>query len=180
MNCCNFGVRSLLLGWSVLLLTGCVSGSMNDIEQYLTEVRNRKPPPLDPLPEIKQVETFLYVAADRRNPFENAKKEEAPTEETAGEGGISPDPFRVKEELESFSLDTIRMVGILKQQDTMWGLVQTQDSIIHRVKVGNYLGENHGQIMRISEERIDLTEIVPDTKGGYRERRASLAVGEKK
>lgn len=180
MNSRNLSTRSVLLGWGIVLLTGCVTTGMDDLEQYLTEVKNRKAPPIDPLPEIKQVETFLYVAGDRRNPFEPEKREEAPSEEAAGEGGIAPDPFRVKEELEAFSLDTIRMVGILKQQDTMWGLVQTKDGIIHRVKVGNYLGENHGQIMRISEERIDLTEIVPDTKGGFRERRASLAVGEKK
>ena len=159
-------------------MSQCTPSGMEDLEQYVAEVKNRKPPPIDPLPEIKQVETFIYIAGGRRNPFEPEKQEEQPKEEATGDGGISPDPFRTKEELEAFPLDTIRMVGILKHQNTMWGLVLTKEGIIHRVKVGNYLGENHGQIMRISEDRIDLTEIVPDTKGGYRERRASLAIGE--
>ncbi len=165
---------------AVVAIAGCVSSDMSDLEMYVQEVKARKPVGIDPLPEIKQVETFVYMAADRRNPFEP----EQPQKDEPGDGpvvgnGIAPDPFRRKEELEAFPLDSIRMVGILKHQNNMWGLVQTKDGIIHRVKVGNYMGENHGQIMRITEERIDLTEIVADIKGGYRERRASLAIGGK-
>jgi type IV pilus assembly protein PilP len=92
--------------------------------------------------------------------------------------GLTPDETRRKEELEGFSLDSIRMVGTLELQGTTWGLVRTQEGIIFRVKVGNYMGKNHGQITRISEEGIELTEIIPDKKRGYIERQASLAMSD--
>ncbi len=89
-----------------------------------------------------------------------------------------PDFNRRKEELEGFSLDALRMVGTLEQLETTWALIQTQDKTIYRVKAGNYVGRNHGQITRISESGIDLTEIIADGQGGYRERQASLALAE--
>ena len=50
------------------------------------------------------------------------------------------------------------------------------DTIIHRISVGNYIGKNHGKIIGISEDRIELKEIVPDGQGGWTERDAALAL----
>ena len=70
------------------------------------------------------------------------------------------------------------MVGTLKRDETTWALVRTKDKTIYRVKAGNYMGQNHGQITRIDENDIELTEIIPNGQGGYRERQASLALKE--
>jgi len=43
------------------------------------------------------------------------------------------------------------------------------------VNVGNHLGTNHGRITRITEDKIELTELVFDG-GEWRERRAILAL----
>ncbi|MCG7971956.1 MAG: pilus assembly protein PilP [Candidatus Thiodiazotropha taylori] len=40
------------------------------------------------------------------------------------------------------------------------------------------MGQNHGRIMLITEDRIELNEIVQDGSGGYIERQASLALAE--
>ena len=90
--------------------------------------------------------------------------------------------MRPQEELEAFPLDSLRMMGMVKQGEILTGLVRNGEGVIFPVKVGNYIGQNHGQITRILEDRIELTEIVPDTRGGYRERQASLALveGDKK
>ena len=89
-----------------------------------------------------------------------------------------PDFNRRKEELESYSLDTLRMVGTLEQEGTIWGLVQTKDGTIHRVKTGNYMGLNYGRIVRISEDKIELSELLQDGAGGYVENAAALSLGE--
>jgi type IV pilus assembly protein PilP len=52
------------------------------------------------------------------------------------------------------------------------------DSTIHRVKPGNYIGQNYGKITSISESEVSVTEIVPDGIGGWTERQASLALSE--
>lgn len=173
----RFVFRKTTLVLPILVVTGCMNTSMQDLERYVDGVKARPPGPIEPIPEVEQVETFFYMPAGRNDPFEpqEPQKEKAADEQVPG-SGITPDQFRRQEELEAFPLDSIRMRGTLRQQDTMWGLVTTQDGVIHRVKVGNYMGQNHGQIMRISEEKIELTEIVPDGKGGYRERRASLVI----
>jgi type IV pilus assembly protein PilP len=127
------------------------------------------------LPEIPQVDTFVYEPGERRDPFvmDDRTAQAAAPRPT---GGVTPDPLRRKEELERFSLDSLRMVGTLEQSDTRWGLVLAPDGILHRVQVGNYLGRNNGQITRIAPERIQLTEIVSDGPGVWRERESSIAL----
>jgi type IV pilus assembly protein PilP len=160
-----------------LLLPGCVDDHLSDLRQYVAQVKAREPAPIDPLPEIRPVETFVYQDGNRRDPFQPGG---TGAEESVAEpgSGIAPNPLRRKEELEQYPLDSIRMVGTLDQEDTMWALVLIQDGTLFRARAGNYMGQNHGQITRITEDRIDLTEIVPDGLGGWQERPASIALRE--
>jgi type IV pilus assembly protein PilP len=168
------GILSLVV---LLALNGCASPDIDELRGYVEEKKAQPPGRIEPLPEIKQINTFAYEADARRDPF-------FPTEggEEAGAGvsesGISPDFNRRREELESYALDAIRMVGTLEQQDVRWGLVKTKEGTVHRVKPGNYMGQNHGRIILIGEDKIELSEIVQDGTGGYIERQASLALAE--
>ena len=69
-------------------------------------------------------------------------------------------------------------MGTLELNDSLWGIVRSPDALIHRVRVGNYLGKNHGKVIDITEEAIALMEIVEDGQGGYQERDAALAMFE--
>ena len=91
---------------------------------------------------------------------------------------LSPDPNRTPEFLESFPLDTLRMVGTLSQGEYLWALIRTPDSTIQRVSEGNYMGQNYGKVVQVSDGDIKLTEIVPDGYGGWRERASSVALSE--
>lgn len=162
---------ALLLGFVVLALTGCGRGT-GDLQNYVQEVKQRPGPPLDPLPVMQQFETFEYNAQALRDPFS------APTEErqSATGSGPRPDPDRRKEALEQFPLDSLDMVGTLGSPGTLVGLIMDPDAVIHRVRLGNYLGQNDGRIMAIHEDRIELVELVPDGAGGWIEREASVAL----
>jgi len=170
-------VPSTLAVLPALLLMACSGNSMTDLHDYAQKVKEREPMPVEPLPEIKQVDTFVYEPNERRNPFVMDIESEA-AEAPRIDGGIAPDPMRRKEELEMFPLDSLTMVGTLEQHETNWGLIRTQDGILHRVRVGNYLGQNNGQIIRIDEDEIQLTEIVSDGAGFWRERQASVALSQ--
>ncbi len=159
-----------------LLLAGCANKDMSDLHGYVDEVKGRPPSGIEPIPEIKQVVGFVYAAKNRRDPFTPQEDETAATE-TVLDNGIRPDPNRRKEELESFSLDSLRMVGTLEQDEQTWGLVKTNDGTIHRVATGNYMGQNDGKITRISEDKIELIELVP-TGSGFLEKEAAVALGE--
>ena len=68
------------------------------------------------------------------------------------------------------------MVGTLNLAGTTYGLVQTSDGLIHRVVPGNYLGQNDGRIVSITDSEIELVEIISDGIGGYVERDAAISL----
>jgi len=159
-----------------LTLSGCLQQDMSDLTTYVEEVKARPASGISPPPEPAEVDTFLYIAADRRDPFEPQTDIEERSE-TVVESGLSPDFNRSKEELEHYPLDSLRMVGTLEQEEGAWGLVQTQDGTIHRVARGNYMGQNHGRIVQIAEDQIKLVELV-QIGSGYQEQEAALGLGD--
>lgn len=169
--------RKYLVLLATLALGACGTGDMTDLQDYVEQVRRREPGPIEPLPEIQQIDTFVYEPADRRDPFAFDPKaiEALPT---ASSGDLAPDPLRRKEELEQFSLDSIRMVGTLEQEDAVWALVTAPGGTLHRVRVGNYVGNNNGQITRITADVIELTEIFSDGMNQWRERQAAIALSQ--
>jgi type IV pilus assembly protein PilP len=169
--------RVLFAMLASLASVACESGKMADLEEYVERINEREPGPIEPLPEIRQIDTFIFEPADRRDPFV-LDRESAEVVEVPMGAGIAPDPLRRKEELEQFPLDSLKMVGTLKQRDTMWALVATPEGTLLHVRVGNYMGMNSGQITRITEEEIELIEIVSDGGGGWRERQAAIALSE--
>jgi type IV pilus assembly protein PilP len=168
-----------VLTLSLLGLTACGGANTQDLEQYVREVTAQQPSRIDPLPEFRPFETFLYQAGDSRSPFTSmdAVRADAQLVQVGG-SGIRPDLQRPREPLEDAPLDALRMVGTLEQFGEVWALVRMIDGTIHRVQPGNYLGHNHGKINRISENRVELTEIIPDGLGSWQERQASLALSE--
>lgn len=160
-----------------MFLQGCADSNMDDLRAYVEEVKARKPGRIEPLPELQQVETFVFDPTGLRNPFkpESGAPDDEPVASTTT---LQPDRERSKEELELIPLDSIRMVGTLEQDQQVWGLVTTADGTIHRVQSGNYMGQNYGRITSVEEGGIFLTEIVSDGRGGYRERQAEVALSE--
>ena len=149
-------------------------GDHDDLDQYINEVKARPGGRIEPLPEITPYEVFTYIADAQgmRSPF----VPDTPQATGAATGGTRPDPDRSREYLESFPLDTLGMVGTLYIGETMYGLVQTADGLIHRVVPGNYMGQNDGRITNITESEITLVEIISDGIGGYIERDAAVGL----
>jgi type IV pilus assembly protein PilP len=151
---------------------GC-SDDTDELRAKIAEIKARPGGRIDPLPEVKPYETFAYPASDERSPFEPGMPASA-----TGPNAIRPDSSRPREFLEQFSLDTLRMVGTLKLQGRIFGLVQTKDGLVHRVLPGNHLGQSDGRITAIEEGKISLIEIVPDGMGGFVERPAALGLSD--
>jgi type IV pilus assembly protein PilP len=150
-------------------LAGCSSAD-SDLQQFIQQTQSQPGGHVDPLPEVKPYETYVYDDQSLRSPF-------VPSQAT-GFNSVRRDTKRAREFLEQFSLDTLTMVGSIKLGGTTFALVQTKDGIVHRVTVGNYMGQNDGRITDISPSKIDLTEIVPDGLGGYMKRPAALSLSQ--
>lgn len=161
------------------LLTGCGDSGFSDLQQYIVDVKAKPKGTIEPLPEVKPVEPFVFKPEGLRDPFKAlGESEEAEDTDVAVGNGIRPDTSRRKEELEAFPLDSLRMVGTVVMKANLWGLVKASDKTIYRVQVGNYMGKNYGKIIRILTDKIELMEIVPDKPGTWREQQTSLALTE--
>ncbi len=169
------------------ILTGCVNRDKFDLEKFVAKVLERPGGQIEQLPPIKPYERYLYQSAEAhaRDPFQSFL-DTKPAEEIASTGNTSAEQQRYadeiaahnREELESFELDSLRMVGTLQNDAELWGIIQDNAGTVHRVQVGNYLGRNLGKILNIQEDRIELREVVKDPEGQWEERQASLALAE--
>mgnify|MGYP001404355362 CR=1 FL=1 len=159
----------LVVAAVAVALTGCTRGD-RDLRAGVAEVKARPAPPLDPLPVMKQFETFEYAAQDLRDPFAQ------PRPDSDASNALRPDPNRRKEVLEAFPLDSLDMVGTIGAGGDVIGLVMGPDKVTHRVRAGNYMGLSDGRITAVHEDRIELVELVPDGAGGWLERPARIAL----
>jgi type IV pilus assembly protein PilP len=48
--------------------------------------------------------------------------------------------------------------------------------VVHRVSVGDHMGQNYGKITGISESEVVVMEIIQDGFGGWTQRPASVAL----
>jgi type IV pilus assembly protein PilP len=165
------------LAVAATLLAGC-GNDMSDLEQYAQEVKTRTSKNIDPIPQPKIFEPFLYEARDRRDPFLPLLnvREQNTAVGSGPQGGIHPDTDRPKEPLEEFPLDSLRMVGTISMQKQAYALIKAPDTVVHRVVVGDHMGQNYGKITGISETEVVVMEIIQDGFGGWIQRPATVAL----
>lgn len=172
----RFSIFLILLAF--LGMAGCNSKDMSDLQDYVTKVKSQSKVEIEPLPEIKAVEPYVFGHnEDLHDPFITDEKIETPEEERI-ESGVRPDTNRPKEELEAFELDSLRMVGTIVRDGGLWGLVKTSDGTVHRVSVGNYMGKNYGKVVNIKDNVIEIVETITENPGVWQERKAGLSLAE--
>lgn len=157
------------------LLSGCTQDN-RDLERYIAEVKERPGSGIEPIPTLDPHEPYLYPG-HTRSPFDSsviAQPDLAAAEGQPGDAELDPD--RPREFLEGFPLDSLRMVGSLEQHGQRYALIRTPDRGVQRVTEGNYMGQNHGEIVEITPTQIRLVEVVPDAFGGHVERENSVAL----
>jgi type IV pilus assembly protein PilP len=171
-NCLPIASLRVLAGVSIaiVVLSGCAN-DMDQLKQTVSQIKTNAGEKIEPLPPITPYESFKYDAGSERSPF---------TPSSSVKSGLAnsnrPNASRTREFLEQFSLDTLQMVGTLQVQGKNYGLVQGKDGLVHRVQVGNYIGQSDGRISSISNTKIAIIELVPDGLGGYIERPAALTL----
>ena len=167
-------IKQTLFCVSLLGLSAC-SQDTSDLQSFIAQTKSAHVGSVKALPQFKPYESFSYTAVELRDPF--VATIDLDQEDATKTSLLNPDSTRPRQPLEVFPLDTLSMVGILEQNQEQWGLIKDPQNIVHRVQVGNYMGQSEGRITVIDESAIYLVEIVPDGVGGYIERDASIAIG---
>lgn len=160
-------------------LTACQDRSMSDLRQFVDSAYKDKKPEIEPLPEIKPYEGFVYSASNEVDPFDLSNIE-VRRQKQAVNSGKRPDQNRRKEPLEYFPLDGLKMVGTLTQKGTPWVVIKAPDGAVHRATVGQYMGKNDGKIkdILIDQQKVLLTELVQDPSGRWVDREVAITIDE--
>ena len=169
-------LRIALLAILALSLGACNRmETFSDLQGFVAEVKSRPGAEVEPVPEFTPYEGFVYSAASQRSPFQ-----EPVILDPDSMGGMSqnvqPDFDRPRQELESHPLSELSMVGMLSRRGEYQALIEDGLGVIHRVRVGDYLGRNYGRIENITETQLNLREIVPSGSGGWVERPQTLTL----
>lgn len=158
----------------LLSSSACSERSMIDLEEYVAKIKARENPHVDAIPEIKHIPPYFYEVQHMRDPFiplidtQRQRDITLTIENSSTKEGCPQleDATRVRVGLELIPLDALQMVGTLNINSILWGLVVSKsEGTIYRVKQGDYLGENYGKIISISEDEIEVEEQVPDKEG---------------
>lgn len=151
--------------WCFITLGLAACGSdENELKQYMREVKTRPSKPIEPIPAFVPPEKFAYPEQEtRRSPFKPIKVEEK-------QDITAPNINRPKQPLEAYALDALKFVGTVQVGSVVWGLISQPGGLVSRVRAGDYMGKNYGQIQQITEKTIQLEETVQ--VGGKWEKRS--------
>ncbi len=165
-------MKTLRLLPILLVLSACNGG--DDPRTFVANAGKDLRGKVQPLPEVKPYEPFVYAASELPDPFKPRKL--TPPSGSSKAGGLQPPRDHVKQALENYPLEALKMVGTLQQNNMNHALIKTPDNNLYRVKQGNYMGQNFGIITQVSDTEIKLTEIVQDSGGDWAERSTSLSL----
>lgn len=166
-------IISLLV--TTLILTACSGEEFQDLQDFVKNSGADMRGKVDPPPDIKPYEPMNYDnSAGLQDPFKPRK----PEIKNMGGGVNQPDLNRPKQELEEFPLEGLKMIGYLQRSNVGYAVIRSPDGKVHRVKAGNYMGLNFGQILSVTETELIVKEMVQDGAGDWSERESSLQLVE--
>lgn len=167
----------LMAAVSVLALSAC-TGEQEELQAWMDQQRHEVQPSVQPLSPPQKFNPQAYAGMDGVEPFSTQKLTGALKQEAAQpNSAVAAELSRRKEPLEAFPLDSMSMVGSVNRKGVPYALLKV-DNLLYQVKVGEYLGQNYGKIMKITETEITLREIVQDAAGEWIERPTTLQLQE--
>ena len=160
-------------------LAGCSDNGV-ELQQWMQETKQQTKVSIPKLSEPKKFIPFLYDSKRVIDPYNPNKLLVALARAQGNANSIlKPDMDRRREPLESYPLDSLKMVGTLEKPGIVYALVQAEKSLF-QAKVGSYIGQNFGMVTKITDIAVELKEIVQDASGDWVERKAKLELQESK
>lgn len=148
------------------LLMSCDSSGERELSSYINKIKTRPSRRIEPLPEFTPLPKFVYPENDaRRGPFTPRVVQQVDT--------FTPNTNRPKQALEAFPLEALKYVGILKEGSIVWGLIKEPKGLVTRVKRGDYMGQNFGQVISIQDKYIKLEEAI-QVAGKWEKRQVTM------
>jgi type IV pilus assembly protein PilP len=147
----------------ISFLSAC-NEDISDLKHFVEDIQIHSSGSVDAIPEPQPYQPFTYPKHNK-DPFDGSALQ--PKIMAKPVQGVQINPNHKLQFLENFSIESIKLVGIIQHPNTLWGLIRSRDGIVHRVKVGDYVGTNHGKITVITAKKIQVVELIPNETGAY-------------
>jgi len=171
-------IKSIVVLFLILpLLSSCefieIFNKEDDLTDFIASVKAGPKRRIEPDPTIPNYEPHSYVRYDRNSPFQPLKNEVA----------IKQDPnckvsnLGEKTFMQEYSLTSFKYVGLFlnsekdmvnSDKSKSYGLIKIggRDDIF-KIKKGDIIGENYGEVKEIYSNAIEVVEKISDGMGGY-------------
>jgi type IV pilus assembly protein PilP len=173
--------RLIRIAAGALILSGlgACTADNDELIQWMEQQHKEIKPNIAPIFPPKKFDPQPYLGVTGVEPF-GAQKLIAVGGANTGKSSalLASAKAHATQELESYPLDSMTMVGSLQQGGKAHALLMV-DSRLHDVKVGDWIGQNYGQITAITDSQITLRETVQDPTGEWIERTSTLQIQEK-
>jgi type IV pilus assembly protein PilP len=160
---------------SVAILSACSGGEQVEIKDWMKTQRAKTPASVSPVIAPVPFVPAPYTQAVGADPFDDLKLKAALAKARAASGvsALQPDLSRKREALESFPLDNLKMIGYVLKQGKPTALISAAGTLFN-VVVGNYVGQDFGKVISITEQEVAFKELVQDGAGIWTERTTKL------
>jgi type IV pilus assembly protein PilP len=155
-------------------LAGCGDDGFDDLRAFMESTGKDGKNQIEPLPAVQKVDIFEYRPDDLLDPFMPRS-----LRPTGKGGGLQPDLERPRQPLEEFPIDALRLVGTMRKPATpLRAIVKDPKGTLHTVGVGSRIGQNFGKVVAVSEDGLQITELVQDAGGEWVESKAVMTMTE--
>ena len=173
--------RLLCITTAALMLStlGACSPDNDELIQWMEQQHKEIKPNIEPIFPPKKFDPQAYLGVTGVEPFGSQKLIPVGGPGTGKSNALLvAAKAHATQELESYPIDSMTMVGSLQQGGKTHALVMVE-SRLHDVKVGDWIGQNYGQVTAITDSQITLRETVQDPTGEWIERASTLQIQEK-
>lgn len=150
---------------------------VSDANTQIASVNATPVPAIAPIPEFTKGEVATYDVKELRNPFLRASlhrdmKLYVPKK-------VYLNPNRIKQPLEAFALENLTLIGVIKKSSNYDAMIISPDNKVQVVRVGDYLGENHGRVTKVNANSMVVAEAIPDGLNGYVEYSRTVPIAQR-
>ena len=142
---------------------------------------------LSPSSPLVQMDKVAQAAPTSRDPFDVKAWQQTQVLHAQQQPSyvlhVAPEMRRPRDPLEAFPRQQLRYVGHVSASVELQALVQVVVADInanvvlpqvHRVRVGDHLGQDFGQVLRVEKHQIQLRELTADPRGEWQTRQVVM------
>jgi type IV pilus assembly protein PilP len=159
----------------MLTLIGC-KANKEPLDLFYIQAKQKGGSEIEGLPSAISFDVDLYTKSNIRSPFSLPNQAEITLQQLRTKDCWQPRIRKEKQPLERYSLDQLRLKGMMGVESDVMALIEAPNGNVVNVRKGQYIGQNDGEIISIQSRKIIIKETVTDGFGCWKKRKFALVL----